>query len=491
MNVAPQKATAQRKIIMSVTRKILPVILCGGAGTRLWPRSREGFPKQFLPLLGSTSTFEETLRRVGDKAIFDNPMIVTSEAFRFIVSDQMHRNGVEGRIVLEPMRRDSGPAIAAAAEMAHAVHPETVLLILAADHAVKEADLFVSTVLDGLKAAEMGAIVTFGITPTHPATGYGYINPGEALEGKVRRVAAFVEKPPVDKAMTLVEAGCLWNSGNFMFRADVFLAELARFEPAIASAVHEAVDAATIDATGHDRFERIDPSHFAASPSKSVDYAVMERTDRMAVVTATYHWSDLGSFEALWEASPKDEDNNAIRGDATLVGTTNSYVSSDGPHIAVVGLSDIAVVATDDAVLVARRDVSGDMKTLVTELRKTVPTIVDDHSRVLRPWGWYQSVDRGERFQVKRLMVEPGKRLSLQKHLHRSEHWVVVRGTATVTVGETKTLLKENESIYIPLGAVHRLANEGMIPLELVEVQSGSYLGEDDIIRLADDFQRG
>ncbi len=306
----------------------------------------------------------------------------------------------------------------------------------------------------------------------------------------MRRVASFIEKPPAEKAQALIDSGCLWNSGNFMFRADIFLSELARFEPAIASAVHEATEAVVKDTTGQDCFERIDPAHFAASPAKSVDYAVMERTDRMAVVTATYQWSDLGSFDALWDASPKDDENNATMGDVTLIDTKDSYISSEGPHIAVVGLSDIAVIATEDAVLVARRDVSGDMKRLVAELRKTNPTLVDEHRRVLRPWGWYQSVDRGDRFQVKRILVEPGGRLSLQKHFHRSEHWVVVRGTATVTVDDRVTLLQENESIYIPLGAVHRMENQGKIPLELIEVQSGSYLGEDDIVRLQDDYKR-
>ncbi|MCZ8316701.1 mannose-1-phosphate guanylyltransferase/mannose-6-phosphate isomerase [Phreatobacter sp.] len=477
---------------MAKQRLIVPVILSGGAGTRLWPASREAYPKQFLPLLGARSTFEETLARVADRTIFADPIIVTGEDFRFLVADQLSRAGTAGRIVLEPMRRDSGPAIAVAAELAAAADPEAVLLVLAADHLVTDAGAFAATAAAGLAAAEAGALVTFGITPSHPATGYGYIRPGDLMDGRVRMVAAFVEKPDDETATRFLAEGYLWNSGNFLFRADVFLAELAGFEPAIAAAAKAVASTIAVDQVGNLSFERIDRDAFAASPAKSVDYAVMERTDRAAVIAADYAWSDLGSWDALWAMAEKDEAGNAVRGAVSLAGTRNSYVASDDVHTAVIGLEDVAVVATKDAVLVARRSVAGELKTLVADLRASDDTrrLADEHRKVLRPWGSYESVDRGERFQVKRIVVKPGARLSLQKHFHRAEHWIVVKGTATVEVDAETKIVRENENVYIPLGAWHRLANEGKIPLELIEVQSGGYLGEDDIVRSQDDYKR-
>lgn len=477
---------------MANPRRIVPVILSGGAGTRLWPASREGHPKQFLPLLGDRSTFEETLLRVSDASVFADPLIVTGEDFRFLVADQLARAGRAGRIVLEPLRRDSGPAIAVAAELARAADPDAVLLVLAADHLVTDAQAFASTAAAGLAAAEAGALVTFGIRPTHPATGYGYIRPGDLMDGRVRMVAAFVEKPDEATAARFLAEGYMWNSGNFLFRADVFLTELARFEPGIAQAAKSVAETMVVDQVGNLSFERIDRAAFAASPAKSVDYAVMERTDRAAVIEADYAWSDLGSWEALWAMSDKDEAGNAVRGSVSLAGTRNSYVASDDVHTAVIGLDDVAVIATKDAVLVGRRSVAGELKTLVAELRTSDETrrLADEHRKVLRPWGSYESVDRGERFQVKRIVVRPGARLSLQKHFHRSEHWIVVKGTATVEVDAETKIVRENENVYIPLGAWHRLANEGKIDLELIEVQSGSYLGEDDIVRAEDDYKR-
>lgn len=477
---------------MSQQSRIVPVILSGGAGTRLWPASRETYPKQFLPLLGDRSTFEATLARVSDRTIFADPIVVTGEDFRFLVADQLARAGMAGRIVLEPMRRDSGPAIAVAAELVAATAPGAAMLVLAADHLVTDAAAFAATASAGLAAADAGAIVTFGIKPTHPATGYGYIRPGATMDGRVRMVAAFVEKPDAEKAATFLAEGCLWNSGNFLFRADVFLAELARFQPDMAAAAKGAVANMGVDHAGSITFERLDREAFASAPTKSVDYAVMEHTDRAAVIEAEYAWSDLGSWEALWEASPKDETGNAVRGQVTLAGTRNSYVVSDDLHTAVVGLDDVAVVATKDAVLVAHRGVAGELKTLVADLRGSQETqrLADEHRKVLRPWGSYESIDRGERFQVKRIVVKPGARLSLQKHFHRAEHWIVVKGTATVEVDAESRIVRENENVYIPLGAWHRLANEGKIPLELIEVQSGSYLGEDDIVRSQDDYKR-
>jgi mannose-1-phosphate guanylyltransferase/mannose-6-phosphate isomerase len=477
---------------MAEKSRIVPVILSGGAGTRLWPASREAYPKQFLPLLGERSTFEETLRRVADAAVFADPVVVTGEDFRFLVADQLARGGTAGRIVLEPMRRDSGPAIAVAAELIVRADPDAVMLVLAADHLVSDAAAFAATAQAGLAAAEAGALVTFGIKPTNPATGYGYIRPGDMMDGRVRMVAAFVEKPDEDRARTFVAEGYLWNSGNFLFRADVFLSELARFEPEIAAAAKAVAGSIAVDKAGNVTFERIDREAFAASPAKSVDYAVMERTDRAAVIEADYAWSDLGSWEALWDMADKDAAGNAVRGAVSLSGTRNSYVASDDIHTAVIGLDDVAVVATKDAVLVAKRSVAAELKGLVADLRQAPETrrLADEHRQVLRPWGSYESVDRGERFQVKRIVVKPGARLSLQKHFHRAEHWIVVKGTATVEVDGSSRIVRENESAYIPLGAWHRLSNEGKIQLELIEVQSGSYLGEDDIVRSEDDYKR-
>lgn len=477
---------------MSVQTRIVPVILSGGAGTRLWPASREAHPKQFLPLLGDRSTFEDTLTRVSDRSVFAEPMVVTGEDFRFLVADQLTRAGIAGRIVLEPMRRDSGPAIAVAAELLRQQDPNAVMLVLAADHLVTDPKAFTATAEAGLDAAQAGALVTFGIKPTQPATGYGYIRPGAMMDGRVHMVAAFVEKPDAETAERFLAEGYLWNSGNFLFRADVFLNELKRFEPEIAAAAAKVAAAVTGDEAAGIRFERIDRDLFAASPAKSVDYAVMERTDRAAVIAADYAWSDLGSWNALWEISAKDADGNATRGAVSLIGTRNAFVASEEVHTAVIGLDDVAVVATKDAVLVARRDVAGDLKTLVADLRADAATrrLADEHRKVLRPWGSYEGVDRGARFQVKRIVVKPGARLSLQKHFHRSEHWVVVTGTATVEIDGVEKLVRENESVYIPLGAWHRLSNHGRIDIELIEVQSGSYLGEDDIIRSEDDYKR-
>jgi mannose-1-phosphate guanylyltransferase / mannose-6-phosphate isomerase len=471
---------------------IVPVILSGGAGTRLWPSSREAYPKQFLPLLGDRSTFEDTLARIADRSVFTDPVVVTGEDFRFLVADQLARAGVAGRIVLEPMRRDSGPAIAVAAELIRARDPDAVMLVLAADHLVTDMAAFAATAKAGLDAASAGALVTFGIKPTHAATGYGYIRPGDMMDGRVQMVAAFVEKPDEERAAEFVRSGYLWNSGNFLFRADVFLSELKRFEPGIADAAAKAAAAVSVDQTGGISFERIERDLFAASPAKSVDYAVMERTDRAAVVAADYAWSDLGSWNALWEMSAKDADGNAVRGAVSLSGTRNSYVASEDIHTAVVGLEDVAVITTKDAVLVARRGVANELKELVANLRADSGTrrLADEHTKVLRPWGSYEGVDRGQRFQVKRIVVKPGARLSLQKHFHRAEHWIVVTGTATVEVDGASKIVRENESVYIPLGAWHRLSNEGKIDLELIEVQSGSYLGEDDIVRAEDDYKR-
>jgi mannose-1-phosphate guanylyltransferase / mannose-6-phosphate isomerase len=472
---------------MPAAKRVIPVILCGGAGTRLWPSSREAYPKQFLPLIDEKSTFELTIERVSDPAIFGDPVIVTAEAFRFLTADQLSRGGRKGSIILEPARRDSGPAIAIAAEAIAAIEPEALMLVLAADHLVRDVAGFVQTVVDGVPAAEAGHIVTFGITPTKPASGYGYIAPGAPLNGRVRKLDRFIEKPNRETAAALVAAGNFWNSGNFLFRADIFLAELAAFEPAMAEASRKAVTGAKRDDLGDVSFIRVDPDAFKSSPSKSVDYAVMERTARSAVVEAPYDWSDLGSWNALWEVAAQDGAGNATRGEVSLVGAKDCYVwSEEGVTTAIVGLENIAVITTHDAVLVANRDVNAEMKPLVEGLGKRSRALVAEHTRSYRRWGWVQAKDQGERHEVKRILVKPGQTISLHRHLHRSEHWVVVKGTATVTIGDKETIVGENESVFTPIGVWHQMANQGKIPLEVIEVRAGSYLGEDDIERSED-----
>jgi mannose-1-phosphate guanylyltransferase / mannose-6-phosphate isomerase len=468
--------------------RVTPVILCGGAGTRLWPSSREAYPKQFLPLIGDRSTFELTLERVSDPSLFDEPVIVTSELFRFLTADQLSRAARGGKIILEPARRDSAPAIAIAAHSIACVQADSLMLVLAADHLVRDIKGFVETVRDGVAAAANGAIVTFGIPPTSPSTGYGYIAPGAPIDAKVKKLERFIEKPDAEKAKALIAAGNFWNSGNFLFRADTFLDELKAFEPAIHTATEKAVNGAHRDDIAGISFIRVDVDTFKSSPSKSVDYAVMEPTTRTAVVAATYDWSDLGSWEALWEVAEQDAAGNASRGSVALIDTKNSYVWSDeGVTTAVVGLSDVVVVTTQDAVLVGKRSVNSEMKKLVETLGSIDRSLVQEHTRSYRPWGWVQAKDGDARHQVKRIFVKPGQSISMHRHLHRSEHWIVVKGTASARINDQDHIIRENQSFYIPLGTWHQLANEGKIPLEVIEVRSGSYLGEDDIIRKDED----
>jgi mannose-1-phosphate guanylyltransferase/mannose-6-phosphate isomerase len=470
---------------MRRTQRIVPVILSGGAGTRLWPASREAFPKQFLPLIGTRSTFEETLMRVADPAVFEPPVVVTGERFRFLVADQFERAGMTGRIVLEPARRDSAPAIAVAAALALTDNPGAILLVLAADHLVGDAAAFVRTAVAGLAAAALGHIVTFGIVPDRPATGYGYIRPGDALDGPVRHVAAFVEKPSADRARDLIAQGCLWNSGNFLFRADVLLAELETFEPAIASAARRAAAMVVTDPQAGFSFERIGRDAFEASPAKSIDFAVMERTRRAAVIPAAYAWSDLGSFEALWEVAERDESDNATRGPVTLAGTSASFVTSDGPHVAVIGLDAVAVVATPDAVLVAPRGIAAELKPVVSRLADAAATrrLTDEPVRTIRPWGLQETLRSGERSLVRRIVVRPGGSVSRQLHRLRAEHWVVVSGIATIDIGDETRIVRENESLFVPRGTLHRLANAGGADLEIIEVQTGESFADDDVLR--------
>jgi mannose-1-phosphate guanylyltransferase / mannose-6-phosphate isomerase len=469
--------------------QIVPVIMCGGAGTRLWPVSRESMPKQFVRLVGQGSTFQQVLARISDSELFARPIVITNAEFRFVVAEQLRECGVEADIVLEPMRRDSGPAVAVSAVLAAERDREALVLVLAADHVVRKPDEFRKACRRAAAAAAEGRIVTFGIEPTHPATNYGYIRPGEQLNGEsVRAVAAFVEKPDAATAANYVADHYLWNSGNFLFHAATMLSEIERFEPAMAEAAKAAVAGLTRDLD----FLRLAAEPFARAPKKSIDYAVMERTKLAAVVPADLGWSDVGNWSAVWDILDHDAAGNATDGPVVMLDSHNSLVrSEDSVLTTVVGLDDVIVVSTADAVLVTSRAKAEQVKALVEELKAQNHSAAVEHRRIYRPWGYYQDVDIAARYRVKRIVVKPGGKLSLQKHFHRSEHWVVVQGTAEVTLGDDVRSVHENESVYIPIGSVHRLANPGKISLELIEVQVGSYLGEDDIVRLDDVYGRG
>ena len=468
--------------------KILPVIMCGGSGTRMWPESRESLPKQFIPVIGERSTFQSIVSLVGDPTLFEPAVVITNFDYRFRVAEQLAEIGAEATILLEPERRDSAAAVGAAAAWAATRDPITVVAVFAADHVFEDSQQFARLCARACDAAAAGEIVTFGIMPDHPATGYGYIHPAEplAIDPQVRRIERFVEKPDEKRARAFIQDGYLWNSGNFIFRADVMLEELAKFEPEIAAATLAAVAGVKKDLG----FVVLDRESFARAPKTSIDYAVMERTDKAAVLTADVGWSDVGEWSTVWRLSPRDADGNSLRGRAVAIDSTNVLVRSEEQLAAVIGLHDVVVVVTGDAVLVADRSQTYKVKKLVERLKAEGQTEATQHRRIYRPWGYYQSVDRGPRYQVKRIVVRPGGRLSLQKHFHRAEHWVVVRGAAEVTLDGKAEIVHENESIYLPMGSAHRLANPGKIDLELIEVQTGSYFGEDDIVRFDDVYNR-
>ena len=468
--------------------RILPVIMCGGSGTRVWPESREALPKQFIPLIGARSTFQAALDMLRDRTIFDPPIVITNLDYRFYAAEQVAEMDMQAEIVLEPVRRDSAPAVAVAAELAARRDPKTVVAIFAADHVVEQRDAFVALCRSAAEAAAAGSIVTFGIKPTHPATGFGYIHTGAPVApgSAVLAVEAFVEKPDAETAVRYLAEGYLWNSGNFVFRADVMLDELQAFEPGLAGIVREAVDNATVDLG----MVKIDEAAFARAHKISIDYAVMEKTHRGAVIPADMGWSDIGNWQAVWALSERDTDGNSVRGSGVVMNAKNVHIRSEDVLTAVVGVDDVIVVTTHDAVLVLNSAQASRVKELVEQLKTMKRPEASEHRRSHRPWGYYQSIDRGGRYQVKRIVVKPGGRLSLQKHYHRAEHWVVVRGTAEVTLNQDIKLVHENESIYLPIGSVHRMANPGKIDLELIEVQTGSYLGEDDIIRIEDVYNR-
>ncbi len=462
-----------------------PVILCGGSGTRLWPLSRKALPKQFVPLVGDKSLLQLTLER----AAALNPaqpkaVCVASEDHRFFVQEAMDRAGVAGAIVLEPVARNTAAAMALAALRAE---PAELLLFCPADHHIPDAQAFAAMVRAGEPAAQAGAIVTFGVMPSFPSTAYGYIAQGVTDVGGTRHVARFIEKPDADKAAALLLQGdVLWNAGIFLCRADALLTALAMHAPDILSSCHIALTAPQVDG----RFVRPERQAFEACRSQSIDYAVMEPHDRVVVVPFHGAWSDVGSWNAVATLTPADEAGNRVQGPGLALQSRHTYIHADQRPVVALGTQDLLIIDTPDALLVAAADMAEQVKDVVAALEKKGLPQATQHRRVARPWGWYDSIDMGERFQVKRIGVKPGAALSLQKHHHRAEHWIVVKGTGRITRGSEVFLLTENQSTYIPIGEVHRLENPGTMELEMIEVQSGSYLGEDDIVRLEDVYGR-
>ncbi|MFM0489943.1 mannose-1-phosphate guanylyltransferase/mannose-6-phosphate isomerase [Paraburkholderia graminis] len=471
--------------------QIHPVILCGGSGTRLWPMSRGGYPKQYLKLTGDHTLVQQTALRLRGIADARPPIVVTNNDQRFMVAEQLRQIDVtSSAIVLEPASRNTAPAIAVAALFALRESPDSLLLVLPSDHVIAGEAAFCEAARAAAQTARDGYLVTFGIAPTEPHTGYGYIHAGAALVDGARTFAvdSFVEKPDADTARRFIEkGGYYWNSGMFMLKASTYIEELRRYEPEILLQAELALSGAPRD----DDFLRLEPQAFAASPNTSIDHAVMEKTTRAAVVAvADLGWSDIGSWTALADIAERDAQGNVLIGDVLTDAVSNSYIRAEHRLVAAIGVDNVVIVETADAVLVAHRDRAQDVKKIVERLNAMGRHESVTHRRVVRPWGSYEGIDSGERFQVKRIVVNPGAQLSLQMHHHRAEHWIVVKGTALVTNGDKEIILTENQSTYIPLGVTHRLLNPGKIPLELIEVQSGAYLGEDDIVRFEDTYGR-
>ncbi len=469
---------------------IIPVIMCGGSGTRLWPLSRAQFPKQFLPLVNDTSMLQDTLARLPSE--HQAPVFICNEDHRFLVAEQVKQtSSTKSTILLEPKGRNTAPAVALAALNALTDNEDALLLVLAADHVIKETDKFHQAVSVATVAAAQGKLVTFGIVPTHAETGYGYIQKGSTERGQqesdIYQVANFVEKPNIETAQGYLNSGdYLWNSGMFLFKASRYLEELAKHRGDILDKCQQAMKGVEQDLD----FLRPSKADFLACASESIDYAVMEKTEDAVVVPLDAGWSDVGSYSALWEVCQQDDQHNVIKGDVIAHDTSNSYIHSQNKLIATLGVDNLVVIDTPDAVLIANKDKVQNVKEIVNELKAQQRSESTIHREVYRPWGKYDSVDNGERFQVKRITVNPGAKLSVQMHHHRAEHWIVVSGTAKVTLDAETILLSENQSTYIPIGVVHALENPGKLPLEMIEVQSGSYLGEDDIVRFEDKYGR-
>ena len=475
---------------------IVPVVLSGGSGTRLWPLSREKYPKQLLPLVDDQSMLQATVARMDGIPGVGDPLLVCNEEHRFVVAEQLRLLGKQGKVILEPVGRNTAPALTLAALYASRGGSDPVLVVMPADHVILDTAAFQAAVVKAASLADAGLAVTFGITPDCPETGYGYIQKGAPLAGEAGafQLARFVEKPGRAVAQGYLDSGeYLWNSGLFVMRASVWLAALEACRPDILAACRRALEEGSVDGD----FVRVARDVFAACPADSIDYAVMERLTSgqaglpaSAVIPLTAGWSDVGAWDALWKVLPKCDRGNASRGDVLLESCSDTLAISEGRLVACVGVSNLVVVETDDAVLVAHHDATQDVKKIVDRLKAEQRSVAQWHRKVFRPWGWYDGVDAGARFQVKRICVKPGASLSLQMHHHRAEHWVVVSGTAQVTKGEEIFLVSENQSTYIPLGVTHRLKNPGIVPLEMIEVQSGSYLGEDDIVRFDDTYGR-